>query len=125
MSKIWRELAEKGCYADAIVEYVKHYGKATFVEIQRKLSPYMEVTGEYLLESRVIKNLIIWEGLSKELAEILLELHNNKQIIYESTDISDYTSVGVKINLPILEEIPKEELTEPHWYPYIIKLSKK
>ena len=123
MSKIWEKLAEKEHYVDAIVEYVKHYGNATFIEIQRILSPYMKVKGEYSLESTVMKNLILWTGLSKELSEILIELHKNKQTIYEPADVSDYTSKGVKINLPILEEIPTGELNEPHWYPYIIKLS--
>lgn len=102
------------------------FGRVTFNHVQYELNKLdKEVYGE---ESIILDdmNLLLWEGMSEELAETIRELHSKYQLFYIPCDELVYRIEG---NVPSVEparasKIPVDGYKHLHWLPVLLSVKR-
>lgn len=107
-----------------IVKFVKtHPGSATFTNIQNAIKQHINVYGEEVISAPNDPNLILWEGMSKEFAQLMVELMNEGRVYPHLTDRLAYVHDGSTLDLPLAKRPPKSGYKNPHWVPVTFKVS--
>ena len=102
----------------AILDYVKRLDHVTFNELSRDVAG---VKGE--LDMAIDKyNIIIWQNLSAEAVNVILELQEEGALHLKPTIPLTYMVEGVYLTLPVATK--KALYKKPRWLPVVLKLGR-
>ena len=117
----WAKLAEHGQLSAAVVEYVRQHEGVTFPQLQADFADFLETAGEQGLALRSDPNVVLWVGMSQELAELISKLIASKRLYLHRADVDSYKSNGKNVRLPLLDDLPEERLSKPAWLPVCLR----
>ncbi len=117
----WVALAEHGQLSTAVVEYVRQHEGVTFPQLQADFAQFIETSGEQGLALRSDPNVVLWIGMSRELAELISKLIASKRLYLHPADVDSYKSAGKNMRLPLLKELSEERLSRPSWLPVCLR----
>jgi len=123
MNQSWVECAEAGNIDEAIMEIVRTYDYVSFVELERKLAPYIETKGNHALELAPKTNIFIWFGLSEVLSDAILRLLRTKRIEPKATSLLVYMVDGATPKVPIAKRPPKNGYKSERWCPVVLRIA--
>ena len=118
----WASLAEFGQLPSATVELTRLRDRVTWCDLQQALAPYVAAEGEYGLALRADPKIILWTGLSPELAELISDLLSSRRLYLHPVETEIYKTAGKGLKLPVLSEIPADRLSRPHWLPVCLRV---
>lgn len=114
-------LAADGKFSDYIEKYVAMNDHVTFVELQRRLEPYMPTQGD-ISAAFGDDNVFIWFDMSEQFWALIHELINDQRIHIENTNPLTYIIDGCMPAVPIAERVKAYE--EEHWLPVVLRPGK-
>ena len=106
---------------DAVVEFVKAYDWVTFVELERRLSPHMEVKGDIAMSLGDNPKMVIWAGMSDELVTLIEKLLAEKRLYMHPAQWLTYMIDGGSLSLPLVRR-PNYKYKHPHWLPTCLRV---
>ncbi|MCY2966006.1 MAG: AAA family ATPase, partial [Planctomycetota bacterium] len=118
----WQDLAEHGQINAGIVEYLRRNDTATFATIHEKFAKYPPVDGDLGLALRSDPNVVLWTGMSQELAETLAGLIANRRVYVHPISVDAYKSAAKSVKLPLRTELTDERSPRPMWFPAALRL---
>jgi hypothetical protein len=118
----WENLAEHGQLNAAIVEYLRKHDIALFPKIQEDFTGYLTTSGDQGLALRSDLNVVLWTGMSRELAELLAELIAARRIYVHTAGAEAYKTLGRTLKLPAIAQVPDEKSPRPSWLPSALRL---
>jgi hypothetical protein len=118
----WMELAEHGQLNAAIIEYLRRCDAAPFCKIQDDFAQFMTTTGEQGLALRADPNVVLWSGMSQELAELLSSLIAQRRIYLHAVGVDVYKVLGKAVKLPVIETMTEDKQARPVWLPTAFRL---
>jgi hypothetical protein len=118
----WMELAEHGQLNAAIIEYLRRCDAAPFSKIQDDFAPFMTTTGEQGLSLRADPNVVLWSGMSQQLAELLSSLIAQRRIYLHAVGVGVYKALGKAVKLPVIETLAEGKQPRPVWMPTAFRL---
>jgi hypothetical protein len=118
----WMELAEHGQLNAAVIEYLRRCDVAPFPKLQEDFAPFLTTTGEQGLALRADPNVVLWSGMSQELAELLSSLIAQRRIYIHATGIDVYKALGKAVKLPVVETLDETKQARPVWLPTAFRL---
>jgi hypothetical protein len=71
---------------------------------------------------RVDPNVVLWTGISPELAELLSNLISSRRIYIHPAALDSYKERGKGVKLPVVTELAEDRLSRPCWFPAALKL---
>lgn len=74
--------------------------------------------GDRVLE--LDENLVLWQGISKEASQAILELIRAKKVKMNPSTIYVYLFDGGYLNLPIAKKM--QSYKKPHWFPITLRV---
>jgi hypothetical protein len=119
----WQRLAEHGQLNAAVVDYLRLNGQATFPKLQQDFAGVMPTTGDIGLALRTDPKVVLWSGLSAELAELLSTLVASKRVYLNPTDVEPYKQSGKLPPLRLVTELTEQRQALPGWLPVVFKLT--
>ena len=97
----------------AILEVIKDKKKGvSFVELENSIEGFRG-DKTFWLEG----NIVIWSSISREAAEAIQQLLNEKAIHFNETSYLTYLIDGTMIQLPLVKRPPAHPYKKPHWLP--------
>ena len=121
LDRRWKELADHGQLKAAVVEYVRRHDYVTFPQIQQDFVDFLEANGEQGLALRSDPNVVLWVGMSRELAELLASLIAAKRLYVHPADVERYASERAAMRLPRLTEMSEQRIARPAWFPVCLR----
>ena len=118
----WMELAEHGQLNAAVVEYLRRCDVAAFPNLQDDFAPFLPTAGEQGLALRADPNIVLWSGMSQQLAELLSTLIAQRRIYLHPAGADVYKSLGKALKLPVVEKLADEKQARPVWLPAAFRL---
>lgn len=118
----WETLAEHGQMSAALVECVRRNDRITFPEIQELFSGWLEVGGEQGISLRSDPNVVLWAGMSKELAELFSKLIEGKRLYLHPSTVDAYKALGKGLKLAALPALSEERIAKPAWLPVSLRV---
>lgn len=105
--------------AELIYDHIKEWGHVTFYEIEEEFG-----TGNILTSTNGLYdlNIVLWIGLSEEVAKAIGDLHSEGKIEYVPCDWMTYLITGQIIDLPVARNPPKKGYKKQHWLPVFLKV---
>lgn len=100
-----------------ILEYVKKYGGVTFAELSR-IIPGFKGDKSLSMPELSKRNIFIWDGVSDEAAQALVELLEKKEIKMGPCNPLLYVMDGVVPNMKVAKAF--RFYKEPRWMPVIL-----
>ncbi len=116
----WREHADRGDYHTAIVEYIRERELVTFREAAACLADYIDVEGGCGLRLPTDSNVIIWDGMSRAVSDLLIALLRDGRLYLQRCDVTPYQLGGWVLKLPVIDAVPSGPLSQPHWLPCLL-----
>lgn len=105
--------------ADAIERFVATRDYVTFVQL-RQLSNSFPVEGTFAIEGP--GNVVLWEGLSREVADAMGLLVKAGRVHYHPTIPLVYMVDGEMLKLPVVKRTPPPGgFKEPRWLPVCLR----
>lgn len=117
----WADLAQYGQLKAAIVEYVRSRDKVTFPQLQDDFAEYLPTAGEQGLALRSDHNVVLWVGMSRELAEMLAKMLEAKRLYLHPAEEKAYEPGQQLAKLKLLPELPATPLKQPGWLPVTLR----
>ena len=77
---------------------------------------------EYNLDS---KNVVLWDGLSKELLDAIEFCRTNDIIEIKPCTLLIYSIDGEVLDLPVAKKIPEKGYQKPRWLPVVLNKGEK
>ena len=103
-----------------IYQYVCENDWVSFPEIQTQWKEKLEVLGDVAIFGS-FKNLVLWTGLSPTLAEAILYLVREGQVIFAKADLLIYSVDGGLLTLPVAKRPRPDGYTSLHWLPVCLR----
>ncbi|WP_437187667.1 AAA family ATPase [Planctomicrobium sp. SH668] len=117
----WRELAEHGQIAAAVIEHVRLYDHVQWGKLISDFAPLVDLKGEYGLVLRADPKAVICVRISKELADIFCDYVDGRRLYLNPVALSE-TDVADRPTIEPIDTLPEERLTKPAWFPTKIRL---
>lgn len=118
----WMELAEHGQLNAAVGEYLRRCDAALFPNLQDDFAPFLTTAGDQGLALRSDPNVVLWSGMSQELATLLSTLISQRRIYVHAAPAEGYKQLGKTIKLPVVENLGDDKQPRPVWMPASIRL---
>ena len=114
----FEQAAEDGDFGEALAIYVETYRHVSFVELQQRLAPYMETSGDVELVMGGA-NLVMWAGMSQGFVDAVLQAERNGRIQWEPASVLVYLIDGAVPSMPVAKRVPKGGYKAPRWLPVV------
>lgn len=109
-----------GSMEEQIYTLIKEYDSLTFFEIEEAFgSGNMLTSTEGLYEM----NIVLWIGLSKDVANAIRTLHEAQRIEYVPCEYMTYCISGPIPQLPVAHRLPTKGYKKRHWLPVVIRVA--
>lgn len=116
----WRTLIKEGRIQAGLLEYVSEHDEVTLAELQQVVAGHVEASGEFGLALRADPHVIIWHGMSAEIAAPLAKLISNRKLYLHPVSSSRYGNDAASIPLPKLSALTDQRLAKTGWLPVTI-----
>lgn len=113
----WQSMVEDGQVRAALLQYVSLTGEVTFDQIQKDFKPLVESHGEFGLALRFDPHIVLWEGLTAEIAAPLAKLISSRKLYIHPVEPGAYRDAADPITIPKLLGIPDNRIFRPSWLP--------
>jgi len=113
MNAKWVASAKEGNIEDAIYCYVKERRLTTFAELQKRIGMFLNTYGDIYWEFD--KNVIVWEGMSKEFMNSITILILGEKLFLRPGNIMTYCFDGTILKYPLVKKAPDSGYKHPHW----------
>lgn len=113
----WQSMVEDGQVRAALLQYVSSTGEVTFAQIQKAFQPHIEAGGEFGLALRSDPHIVLWEGMSAEIAAPLGKLISDRKLYIHSVEATTYDGEADQITLPRLPAMPDNRVSRASWLP--------
>ena len=118
----WMELAEHGQINAAVVDYLRRSDVALFPTLQEDFAAFLATAGDQGLALRADPNVVLWSGVSQELATLLSTLIAQRRIYIHPVPAEAYKELGKGLKLPIITELGEGKQSRPVWMPAALRL---
>jgi hypothetical protein len=118
----WMELAEHGQLNAAVIEYLRRTDAGLFPKLQDDFTPFLTTAGDQGLALRADPNVVLWSGMSQELATLLATLIAQRRVYVHPSPAAAYKEIGKVLKLPVVEELGEGKQPRPIWMPASIRL---
>jgi len=118
----WQSMAEEGQVRAALLQYVSTVGEVTFDQIQTDFTPLVESTGEFGLALRADPHIVIWEGMSADIAAPLARLISDRKLYMHPVTADQYRSAEGQISIPRLPAMPDNRVSRASWLPVTVSV---
>lgn len=116
----WQSMVEDGQVRAALLQYVSSTGEVTFAQVQQDFQPHVETAGEFGLALRWDPHVVLWEGMSAEIAAPLGKLISDRKLYIHSVDATTYQETSDQITLPRLPAMPDNRVSRASWLPVAV-----
>ncbi len=113
----WESMVEDGQVRAALLQYVSSTGEVTFAQLQSAFQPHVETGGEFGLALRSNPHVVLWEGMSAEIAAPLGKLISDRKLYIHSVEATTYDGQADQITLPRLPAMPDNRVSRASWLP--------
>ena len=103
--------------ADDVAELINRRRHVSMIEIMKLAGD--EGKGDIAIALK--DNMVLWEGLSQALVDVLDELKQKKLYHPHPTISLAYLMDGDILTLPIVKRPPKNGYKKPHWLPVVLE----
>jgi hypothetical protein len=107
---------------ERIIDMIDERGPITFIELQKHLAPFFPTFGDRELHQA--GNVVLWLGLSPELAEAVQALVADGRITMRRTTVLVYLFEGaaLPVRIALGDQPPKDGYKHPRWMPVVFNL---
>lgn len=116
----WRTMIADGQVRSGLLEYVSEQDEVTLSELQLAVKDHLTVDGEFGLALRADPNIVVWHGMSAELAAPLAKLISDRKLYLNPVSSSRYGASVSEVSLQKLSALPDGQLKKPSWLPTTI-----
>lgn len=116
----WQSMIEEGQIRAALLQYVSTSGEVTFAQLQKDFQPHLESSGEFGLALRWDPHIVLWEGMSAEVAAPLGKLISDRKLYIHSVEATTYAGTSDQITLPRLPAMPDNRVSRASWLPVCV-----
>ncbi|MDA1159907.1 MAG: hypothetical protein O2983_09875 [Planctomycetota bacterium] len=116
----WRTLIAEGRVQAGLLEYVSERDEVTLAELQKAVTGHVEAEGEFGLALRADPHVVIWHGMSAEIAAPLAKLISGRKLYLHPVSTSRYGNDAASVPLPSLQSLSKSQLSKTAWFPVAI-----
>jgi ATP-dependent 26S proteasome regulatory subunit len=116
----WRTMIAEGRVQAGLLEYVSEHDGLTLAELQNAVSGHVEAEGEFGLALRADPHVVIWHGMSAEIAAPLAKLISDRKLYLHPVSGSRYGSAAASVALPKLAALTDTRLSKTAWLPVTI-----
>jgi ATP-dependent 26S proteasome regulatory subunit len=116
----WKTMIAEGRVQAGLLEYVSEQDDVTLAELQQAVTDHVEAAGEFGLALRADPHVVIWHGMSAEIAAPLAKLISDRKLYLHQVSGSRYGNDAASVNLPKLAALTNDRLTKTAWLPVTI-----
>ncbi|MCA8986337.1 MAG: AAA family ATPase [Planctomycetaceae bacterium] len=118
----WIAPLEAGDLSGAVLEFVRASDFAHFCKIQDALGTRIATLGNSSIVLESDRNVVVWQGLSQDLAEAIAKYINSKRIFMNPVQVSQYQKLGKVLKIPVLQELRDKKLPRDVWFPVALRI---
>ena len=116
----WQTLADEGQVRAALLDYVSQAGEVTFAKLQTDFATHINAAGEFGLALRSDSHVVLWHGMSADLAAPLARLISDRKIYVYQVASTEYGEHAKKVPIPKIPALPDRRVARPCWLPVSI-----
>ena len=116
----WKTLIAEGRVQAGLLEYVSEQDEITLAELQKAVTGHVEVEGEFGLALRADPHVVIWHGMSAEIAAPLAKLISDRKLYLHPVSDSQYGADAASVTLPKLATLSDTRLSKTSWFPVAV-----
>jgi ATP-dependent 26S proteasome regulatory subunit len=116
----WQSMAAEGQVRTALLEYVSQAGEVTFANLQNDFTDHVESNGEFGLALRSDPHVVLWHGMSADIAAPLARLISDRKIYVYQVASSEYGDYAKQVPLPKIPAMSDNRVSKPCWLPVSI-----
>lgn len=116
----WRTMIDEGRVQAGLLEYVSEQDDVTLAELQQAVTEHVEASGEFGLALRADPHVVIWHGMSAEIAAPLAKLISDRKLYLHQVSGSRYGNDAASVTLPKLAALTDDRLSKTAWLPVTV-----
>ena len=116
----WKTMIAEGRVQAGLLEYVSEQDDVTLAELQQAVTGHVEAAGEFGLALRADPHVVIWHGMSAEIAAPLAKLISDRKLHLHQVSGSRYGNAAASVTLPKLAALTDSRLSKTAWLPATI-----
>ena len=116
----WRTMIDEGRVQAGLLEYVSEQDDVSLAELQQAVTKYVEAAGEFGLALRADPHVVLWHGMSAEIAAPLAKLISDRKLYLQQVSGSRYGDDAASVALPKLAALTNDRLSKTAWLPVTI-----
>jgi ATP-dependent 26S proteasome regulatory subunit len=116
----WRTMIAEGRIRAGLLEYVSEQNEVTFSDLQNAVTGHVEAEGEFGLALRADPHVVLWHGMSAEIAAPLAKLISDRKLFLHTISGSRYGESAAKVTMPKLAALTDTRLSKTAWLPVAI-----
>lgn len=116
----WKTLIAEGRVQAGLLEYVSEQDEITIAELQKAVTGHVEAEGEFGLALRADPHVVIWHGMSAEIAAPLAKLISDRKLYLHPVSDSQYGADAASVPLPKLAALADKRLAKTSWFPVAV-----
>jgi len=116
----WKTMIAEGRVQAGLLEYVSEQDDVTLAELQQAVTDHVEAAGEFGLALRADPHVVIWHGMSAEIAAPLAKLISDRKLYLHQVSGSRYGNDAASVTLPKLAALTNDRLSKTGWLPVTI-----
>ncbi len=110
----WREMARSGELQTAVYEYVSEQERVTFRAMQTDFAAVVDTAGEFGIALRSDAHIVLWLGMSTEMAAAIARLINDRKLYVVPAEASEYGDSSPS-RLPRLPALSDSRVSRACW----------
>ncbi|MBI1314558.1 AAA family ATPase [bacterium] len=118
----WQTLLRDGQVRAGLLELIADRGSISLADLQSEVGSFMEVEGSFGLALRNDPRIVLWLGLSADVAAPLARLVTDRKIYLHPTTGADYPHGLPGASLPCLPALPDSRCERPSWLPVSLSI---
>ncbi|NQV26928.1 MAG: AAA family ATPase [Rhodopirellula sp.] len=116
----WRTMLAEGRVQAGLLEYVSEQDEITLAELQKAVTGHVEAEGEFGLALRADPHVVIWHGMSAEIAAPLAKLISDRKLYLHPVSGSRYGDAAASVPVPKISALTDTRLSKTAWLPVTI-----
>jgi|GEM_PF-181497 len=118
----WQTLLREGQVRAGMLELIADRGSVSLADLQNEVGEFVESNGSFGLALRSDPRVVLWLGLSADIAAPLARLVTDRKIYLHPTTGADYPNGLPGASLPFLPGLPETRCERPSWLPVSLSI---
>jgi ATP-dependent 26S proteasome regulatory subunit len=119
----WQSLLQEGQVRAGLLELIAHRGSISLADLQSEAGDYLETEGSFGLALRYDPRVVLWLGLSADIAAPLARLVTDRKVYLHPAADADYPNGLPGDSLPFLPGLPDSRCERPSWLPVSLSIN--